>query len=139
MPRQSGIHGAGARTDPPDAAGKESRMSTLDDAAARGAPRRKLGKGLGALLGEARREEPLVRPVEDAGSSEPVTLPPRRSDGLANLPVAAIEPHPEQPRRQFDETALAELAASISERGVIQPVIVRPMGEGRYQLVAGER
>lgn len=114
-------------------------MSTLDDAAARGAPRRKLGKGLGALLGEARREEPLVRSVEDAGTSEAIALPPRRGDGLANLPVAAIEPHPDQPRRQFDEAALDELAASISESGVIQPIIVRPLGDGRYQLVAGER
>ena len=51
----------------------------------------------------------------------------------------AIEPHPEQPRRQFDEDSLAELAASIAERGVIQPVIVRPLAGGRYQLVAGER
>ena len=55
------------------------------------------------------------------------------------LPVAAIVPHPDQPRRRFDEAALDELAASIAARGVIQPVIVRPAGEGRYQLVAGER
>jgi ParB family chromosome partitioning protein len=115
-------------------------MSTLDDTAARGAPRRKLGKGLGALLGEARREEPLVRQLPDAGSATPATgAPPRRGDGLASLPVAAIEPHPDQPRRHFDEESLDELAASIGTRGVIQPVIVRPLGEGRYQLVAGER
>jgi ParB family chromosome partitioning protein len=50
-----------------------------------------------------------------------------------------IEPHPDQPRRHFDESALEELAASIAARGVIQPVIVRPLGAGRYQLVAGER
>jgi ParB family chromosome partitioning protein len=50
-----------------------------------------------------------------------------------------IEPHPDQPRRHFDEFALEELAASIAARGVIQPVIVRPLGAGRYQLVAGER
>jgi ParB family transcriptional regulator, chromosome partitioning protein len=59
--------------------------------------------------------------------------------GLAMLAISDIEPHPEQPRRHFDEAALAELAASIAARGVIQPVIVRPMAEGRYQLVAGER
>jgi ParB family transcriptional regulator, chromosome partitioning protein len=115
-------------------------MSTLDDTSARGAPRRKLGKGLGALLGEARREEPLVRQTNDAAAADTgAARPPRRDDGLASLSVAAIEPHPDQPRRHFDEAALEELAASIAKRGVIQPVIVRPLGEGRYQLVAGER
>lgn len=103
------------------------------------AQRRRLGRGLGALLGEARREEPLVTTgSEEVGEA---AAPPaaRRTDGLASLPVAAIEPHPDQPRRRFDEAALEELASSISERGVIQPVIVRPLAGGRYQLVAGER
>jgi ParB family chromosome partitioning protein len=112
-------------------------MSAQEDTAARGTPRRKLGKGLGALLGEARREEPLVTPdlvAEGAGAPAP-----SRSPGMASLPLASIEPHPDQPRRHFDEQALDELAASIAKRGVIQPVIVRPLGEGRYQLVAGER
>jgi len=109
-------------------------MSTED----RHPPKRGLGRGLGALLGEARREEPLVTPamVDAPGESPP---PPPRSDGLANLAVASIEPHPEQPRRHFDEAALDELAQSIGKRGVIQPVIVRPLAGGRYQLVAGER
>ncbi|MDE1468140.1 ParB/RepB/Spo0J family partition protein [Aurantiacibacter sp. D1-12] len=103
--------------------------------------KRKLGKGLGALLGEARREEPLVatkRPSpgnDDSSGSTPDTA----ADGLATLAIADIEPHPDQPRRHFDEDALSELAASISTRGVIQPVIVRPVGKGKYQLVAGER
>ena len=55
------------------------------------------------------------------------------------LAIADIEPHPDQPRSHFDDDALSELAASIAARGVIQPVIVRPMAKGRYQLVAGER
>ena len=114
-------------------------MTAEDDTAARGAPRRKLGKGLGALLGEARREEPLVRPAHDLGEGGALGTIAPQSAGLANLSVAAIEPHPEQPRRHFDETALEELAVSIGKRGVIQPVIVRPFGDGRYQLVAGER
>jgi len=59
--------------------------------------------------------------------------------GLAMLTVASIEPHPDQPRRHFDDDALEELARSIAARGVIQPVVVRPHGDGRYQLVAGER
>jgi ParB family chromosome partitioning protein len=112
-------------------------MSAQDDTAARGAPRRKLGKGLGALLGEARREEPLVTPQAMASVED--IAPPSRTAGLASLPLASIEPHPDQPRRHFDEEALNELAASIAKRGVIQPVIVRPLASGRYQLVAGER
>lgn len=88
-----------------------------------------LGRGLGALMGEARREEALV----ETGGSKPA------GDGLATIPVAQIEPHPDQPRRHFDDAALDDLAASIAQRGVIQPVIVRPLDSGRFQLVAGER
>ena len=101
---------------------------------AKGGGAKRLGRGLGALLGDVRREEPLVvsRPAgaDDGGV---------QAGGLALLPVASIEPHPEQPRRHFDEAALDELAASIASRGVIQPVIVRPLSRSRYQLVAGER
>ena len=103
------------------------------------APRRKLGKGLGALLGETRREEPLVAPHPLATGVAGQDTDPASGEGLAMLALASIEPHPEQPRRHFDEEALAELAASIATRGVIQPVIVRPLASGRYQLVAGER
>ena len=101
------------------------------------APARKrpaaLGRGLGALMGESRREEPLVADAMAAPAS-----------GLMILAVSDIEPHPDQPRRHFDEAALEELAQSIAARGVIQPVIVRPLGPttaggARYQLVAGER
>ncbi len=54
------------------------------------------------------------------------------------MPVSSIEPHLDQPRRHFDEEALDELAASIQQRGLIQPIVVRPHGH-RYQIVAGER
>lgn len=108
-------------------------------------PRRKppaLGRGLQALLGETRREEPLVQASPSNGSL-PVRVEShegvRIDGGLAMLPVSSIEPHPDQPRRHFDDAALDELAASIAARGVIQPVIVRPLGQGRFQLVAGER
>ena len=104
------------------------------------APRRKspaLGRGLEALLGESRREEPLAGSARGTGGA--ATGPVGPAGGLALLAVADIEPHPEQPRRHFDEAALDELAASIAARGVIQPVIVRPLANGRYQLVAGER
>ncbi len=55
------------------------------------------------------------------------------------LPIELIEPNPSQPRRRFDEDALQALAGSLGERGVLQPVLVRPKAGGRYQLIAGER
>ena len=89
------------------------------------APRRGLGRGLSALLGEASREEPIAANGE-------------RSSGVQTVAVASITPHPGQPRRHFDDAALAELANSIAQRGLIQPIIVRPHGTG-FQIVAGER
>nr|WP_240048886.1 ParB/RepB/Spo0J family partition protein [Parerythrobacter lutipelagi] len=97
--------------------------------------RKKLGRGLGALMGETRREEPLVT----GGGGGTSGAGPASDSGLASLPVSAIEPLPGQPRRYFDDEALSELAESIASRGVIQPIIVRPLAGGRYQLVAGER
>jgi len=90
---------------------------------------RGLGRGLSALLGEAMTEEPVDG--SGAGSASGRTV--------QHLDIASISPHPGQPRKQFDEAALQELSDSIAERGVIQPIIVREVGPGRYQLVAGER
>ena len=59
--------------------------------------------------------------------------------GLMNLRLSAIEPNKDQPRDKFDQEALAELADSIREHGVLQPIVVRPMPGGTYQIVAGER
>ncbi|TIX49150.1 ParB/RepB/Spo0J family partition protein [Alteraurantiacibacter aquimixticola] len=117
----------------------EDTTETNDQAKPATVPRRKLGKGLGALLGETRREEPLAAPVHGGAPANGGSPQAVRGEGLAMLAVALIKPHPDQPRRHFDEDALEELAASIAARGVIQPVIVRPIGNGRYQLVAGER
>lgn len=83
-----------------------------------------LGRGLSALLGEVSSEEPI------SGGA--------RSLGVQSIPVGAIRPHPGQPRRRFTEEALDELAQSIAARGVIQPIVVRPLDAG-YQIVAGER
>ena len=85
-----------------------------------------LGRGLSALLGDVAREEPVA----------PAAAP--SSKAVQNIEVSLIQPHPEQPRRHFDEGALQELADSIAKRGVIQPIIVRPHGGG-FQIVAGER
>jgi ParB family transcriptional regulator, chromosome partitioning protein len=83
-----------------------------------------LGRGLSSLLGEVAQEAPVA-----GGAAR---------SGVQMLPVASMEPHPSQPRRHFEEEALAELAASIQARGLIQPIVVRPNGH-RYQIVAGER
>ena len=60
-------------------------------------------------------------------------------DDLRDIPVELISPNPKQPRRRFEESALTSLADSLKERGVLQPVLVRPVAGGRYELVAGER
>ncbi len=62
-----------------------------------------------------------------------------RSTGVKVIPLERIESNPEQPRLAFDEATLEELAASIREHGVLQPILVRPVGENHFQLIAGER
>jgi len=91
-----------------------------------------LGRGLSALLGDNRQEEPISPSGDDTSSSA-------RSSFVQRIDIASIFPHPDQPRRQFDEKALQELADSIAQRGVIQPIIVRRQNNGDYQIVAGER
>lgn len=101
--------------------------------------RRKLGRGLGALMGDVRREEPVIR--LNPNLAEDGTLPessPRIGSGLQSLDISKIRALAGQPRTHFDPEALDQLAASIAARGVIQPIIVRPKGDG-YELVAGER
>ncbi|MBI3748027.1 MAG: ParB/RepB/Spo0J family partition protein, partial [Chloroflexi bacterium] len=61
------------------------------------------------------------------------------SVGVRIVHVDRIEPNPEQPRLVFEQEALAELSASIREHGVLQPILVRPLGPNTYQIVAGER
>lgn len=77
-----------------------------------------LGKGLGAIFIENESED---------------------SESTVTLKISEIEPNRAQPRREFDEKALAELADSISVHGVLQPLLVRPIAGGGYQIVAGER
>jgi ParB family chromosome partitioning protein len=64
---------------------------------------------------------------------------PKRQAQVRTVPLDHIEPNPEQPRLAFDQTSLDELAASVREHGVLQPILVRPLGNQRYQLIAGER
>lgn len=87
--------------------------------------RRGLGRGLSALMA-------------DINVTAPTDTAPRRAD--MTLPIEKITPNPNQPRRDFTPEALADLAASIRQKGVIQPLIVRPVeGGDQYEIVAGER
>jgi ParB family transcriptional regulator, chromosome partitioning protein len=79
--------------------------------------RRGMGRGLAAILPRGGKE----------------------AEGLREIPVELVQPNPRQPRRSFDEDKLAELADSIRTRGVLQPVVVRPLLGGTFELVAGER
>jgi ParB family transcriptional regulator, chromosome partitioning protein len=88
-----------------------------------------LGRGLAALLDEA------VKPVAAKGEGSPQG---GRAEGVREIEIARIQPNPSQPRTHFDEESIDQLAGSIRERGVLQPVLVRPHGDN-YQLVAGER
>jgi ParB family chromosome partitioning protein len=69
----------------------------------------------------------------------PATTAETEVAGLVEVPVGSVEPNPHQPRSRFDDDGLAELAASIRELGVLQPILVRPVGSDTYQLIAGER
>lgn len=88
--------------------------------------RRGLGRGLSALMADVNMD--VTR-----DGAEPARAPD------STLPIERIFPNPNQPRRSFDAAALAELADSIRVKGVIQPLIVRPAADGRYEIVAGER
>ena len=80
-------------------------------------PQRGMGRGLAAILPRGGKVE----------------------DGLREIPLELIQPNPRQPRRTFDQARLAELAESIRARGVLQPIVVRPLAGGSFELVAGER
>ncbi|OLP42620.1 ParB/RepB/Spo0J family partition protein [Rhizobium oryziradicis] len=88
--------------------------------------KRRLGRGLAALIGEM--DQPI--PVDEARA--PVS-PDRMT------PIEFVSRNPRNPRRYFDETVLQELAGSIRQHGIVQPVVVRTVGTGRYEIIAGER
>ncbi len=85
---------------------------------------RGMGRGLAAIL---------------AATAPPGQDPGPISGDLRQIPVELVSPNPHQPRRDFDEVALHALAGSLAERGVLQPVLVRPIAGGTYELIAGER
>ena len=78
---------------------------------------RGMGRGLAAIIPETSTEGPELR----------------------DLPLDLIRPNPDQPRTRFDPASITSLAASIADAGIVQPLIVRPLADGRYELIAGER
>jgi len=108
-------------------------------------PRNALGRGLGALIREPEPQAPGVplpptpTPITTSGGAAAApALGPVPPAGPLQLDIDLIEPSPYQPRTRFREEALNELARSIRASGIIQPLVVRPIGN-RYQLIAGER
>lgn len=123
--------------------------------------RRGLGRGLGALIPTEPADDDKTpgvdvffpgspEPADRNGSASPGYvsretggdddhLVPVAGASFAEIPVDSIRPNPRQPRRDFDEEALAELTFSIREIGLLQPVVVRPISDGAYELVMGER
>jgi ParB family transcriptional regulator, chromosome partitioning protein len=101
-----------------------------------------LGKGLGSLLSGAanvpQQNSSAPAGAESAGKPTPVQRPAERQMGISLLPVDDIRPNEYQPRKDFDEKSIEELAQSIRENGLIQPLIVRRTDRG-YELIAGER
>ena len=110
-------------------------MSNLSD-------RRGLGRGLGELFQRTDEPEPGAAAADGAGLNA-AAEPPRHSTPVgayfAEIPAGSIRPNPKQPRTVFDEDALEELTESVREVGLLQPIVVRPLEDGAYELVMGER
>lgn len=127
------------------------------------APKSRLGRGLGALISgglktgseegksqgkpaatggkKTTARKPAKKPAKKSAKkpgTSPAKKPPKEAVGFVEIPVSAVDPNPFQPRREFSEAQLSELADSIRAEGLLQPIVVRE-ANGRYQLVAGER
>ncbi|MDG2242540.1 MAG: ParB/RepB/Spo0J family partition protein [Rhodospirillaceae bacterium] len=103
-------------------------------------PRQSLGRGLDALFGEEAEVAPVL--AKDPPSDEPPAPETGRqkiAKGLTELPVEQMAPSRFQPRRVFDDEQISELAESIRDKGVLQPLLVRAAPDGTYEIIAGER
>ncbi|MGI4804728.1 MAG: ParB/RepB/Spo0J family partition protein, partial [Janthinobacterium lividum] len=98
--------------------------------------RNALGRGLGALLNDSVHVNASAKKTEPSAKDQPE---PENFRGVNAVKISEIEVNPFQPRTEFDEVALKELADSISVQGLIQPVTVRKIGKNSYQLISGER
>ena len=91
-----------------------------------------LGRGLGALISD-------VNSIQQAAHKSLAGEPARPLVSTSEIEISKIEPNPYQPRTEFNQEALEELSASIKLLGLIQPITVRPLPDGRYQIISGER
>lgn len=101
-------------------------------------PKKSLGRGLGSLIGGG-----VQKPTTPAATPTPAAAPASVAPSapgltLLEIPLSQIVPNPRQPRREFDEAAIKELAESIRSEGLMQPIVVRKIKDG-YELIAGER
>lgn len=88
-----------------------------------GTPKKRLGRGLAALIGDDSSEETVVQDVRS----------------LRHMPIEHLKPSPNNPRKHFAEADLEDLSKSIRDKGLLQPIVVRPLASGEYEIVAGER
>ncbi|WP_143559316.1 ParB/RepB/Spo0J family partition protein, partial [Solemya velum gill symbiont] len=98
---------------------------------------RGLGRGLDALLSSASKASEKVAETDSSDQQESTAAV--TGDSISQLGVDLVQRGRYQPRRNFDKEKLQELADSISEQGIVQPIVVRPIGEGKYEIIAGER
>ena len=103
------------------------------------ASKKVLGRGLSAFFPEHDDSEGAEASSGDESSKQALADPQKRVNVVLEVPVDNIRPNPHQPRKEFDEDRLEELASSIKEHGLIQPITVRYIGEKRFELISGER
>jgi ParB family chromosome partitioning protein len=99
------------------------------------AKKRGLGRGLDALLATSRAHETIA----DNESYDSSSTGDAKANELKKLPIEFLSPGKYQPRKDMSPEALEELASSIRSQGIIQPIVVRPIGEDKYEIIAGER
>lgn len=103
-----------------------------------------LGKGMGSLLGNFTYDFPVehIKEIDENNKTEvkedviKVEISP---DSVLNIPINDVVPNPDQPRKQFNEEALQELALSVKEHGILQPILVEEYAPSKYMIIAGER
>jgi ParB family chromosome partitioning protein len=101
--------------------------------------RRRLGRGLDALLGADQAHRDATLPPDAARAGQDVALSDGSASAAPGIAIDHIHRGRYQPRIEFDEASIAELASSIRAQGLMQPVVVRPRAQGGYELIAGER
>src|SRR5690554_1402409 len=101
--------------------------------------KKKLGRGLDALLGGSRTGQRPAPNAADPAEQSAIAVQKDKDGELKHIPIDLIQRGKYQPRTDMHEAALEELASSIRVQGVMQPIVVRPVSDSRYEIIAGER